>query len=140
MSRWYFWVLAPMFLGAAIGLPIWTEPPTLFGEIVVYIISFVLVCATIGLADPQRLGWAFKPVALVILLGYSGYVGSEFLQWLNGEPFGLGARRSESTLFNAICGFIVFGVPSLTYLIKSFSGGTVDPLSSPSSYHSQDRE
>lgn len=140
MSRWYFWVLAPMFLGAAIGLPIWTEPPTLFGEIVVYVISFMLVSATIGLADPQRFGWAFKPVALVILLGYSGYVGSEFLQWLNGEPFGFGARRSESNLFNALCGFIVFGVPSLTYLIKSHSGPAVTSLSSPSTCRFPDPE
>lgn len=128
MNRWYFWVLAPVMLGTAIGLPFWTEPPTVSGRVVLWVLCGALVLATVGLANPLRFAWAFRPVAAVILLGYVSYVVVELLEWKAGKPFGLGGRRSDTNLFNALCGFVVFGVPSLVFLFTGRSGRAIDVL------------
>ncbi|MBN2384557.1 hypothetical protein JXQ70_16915 [bacterium] len=87
-----------------------------------------LVFATIGLANPRRFAWALRPVAAVIFIGYSAYVAIEFVGWLRGEPLGFGQPRSDSNLFNAICGFFVFAVPALMYLFYGRTGRVVDTL------------
>ena len=128
MNRWYFWVLAPVMLGAAIGLPFWTAPPTLGGRILVYGISLALLCATLGLASPRRFAWALKIAAAGIVLVNASYVIHEFLAWRNGAPFGFGGRRSGASLFNALCAFAAFGVPSVLFIAKGRSGRPVDVL------------
>ena len=129
MNRWYFWVLAPATLATAIGLPFWTDPPTLGGRVLMWAISGALFCATVGLANPRRFSRALKPVAAVILLGYCSYAVAEFSGWRNGKPFGIGGSRSDTSLYNALCGLIVYGVPSILFLLSGRSGSSaVDAL------------
>jgi L-asparagine transporter-like permease len=132
MRRWYFWVLAPVMLATAFGLPFLVDPPTWQGHAVKYAICFTLVLATIGLASPARFGWALRGVAAMVLLAYLGYVVLEFMEWRDGKAFGVGSRRSQPNLFNALLGLLVFGVPSVSFLIRGRSGTAVDVLTDDS--------
>ena len=128
MNRWFFWVLAPIMLATAIGLPFLVEPPTRTGVVVTYVFCAGLVFATLGLANPRKLGWALRPVAAIILLAYGAYAYDEYREWRNGAPFGLTSSRSDTNLFNALWGLAIFGVPSIYFLFRGRSGTAVDAL------------
>jgi hypothetical protein len=126
MNRWYFWVLAPVLVATAFGLPFLVQPPSWQGYVVLYVFCGTLVLATIGLAGPVRFRWAFKCVAVVVLLAYLAYVGSEAVAWWHGKPFGFGLDRARANLFNAIRGLLVFGLPAMHLLIRGRSGTSAD--------------
>jgi hypothetical protein len=128
VNRWYFWVLAPIFLATALGLPLIVDPPTTVGVVVLYLFSAMLLIATLGLARPQRFHWALKFVAGMILFAYSAYAVGELIQWWNGKPFGWTAARSQANLRNALTGLVVYGGPSLYFLFKGRSETAVDEL------------
>jgi hypothetical protein len=128
MNRWFFWVLAPIMLATAIGLPYLTEPPTWQGQLILYAICAALVLATLGLTDARRFRWALKGLAAAILSVYALYVLSEAWQWWGGKPFGFGSPRARANLMNAVGGFIAFGLPSIVFLIKGRSETEVDVL------------
>ena len=128
MNRWYFWVLAPIMLGTATGLPFIVEPPSWQGRLVTYVFCGMLVLATIGLAAPTRFRWAVKGVAATVLLAYLCYAGSEAMAWWAGKPFGFGSDRGRANLFNAVRGLLVFGIPAMYVLLRGRSGTAVDVL------------
>ncbi len=128
MNRWYFWVLAPIMLATGLGLPFITDPPTWQGKVVLYVFCGALVLATLGLARPQRFQWALRVVAGIILLAYVAYTISEAIAWRNGKPFGFGTSRSGTSLLNALFGLVVFGLPSLAFLLRGRSGSSVDVI------------
>ena len=128
MKRWYFWVLAPVMLTTGLGLPFIAEPPTWQGRVVLYLVCGALVLATLGLARPRRFRWALRAVAGAILLVCVAYAASEAIAWWQGKPFGLGARQAESSLCNALCGLVVFGLPSLYFFLRGRSGSCIDAL------------
>ena len=128
MKRWYFWVLGPIMLATAIGLPFIVHPPTPQGYLVLYAFCGTLLLAALGLAAPTRFGWALKGVATAVLLAYVGYVASEGAAWWHGKPFGLGSSQARSNLFNALRGLAVFGIPSLYFLLRGRTGSQVDAL------------
>jgi hypothetical protein len=128
VNRWYFWVLAPIMLATALGMPFLVEPPTTFGWVVTYVFSGALLFATLSLARPRRFRWALRVVAAAILLAYLAYAVSELVAWWNGKPFGWNASRSESNLHNALWGLFVFGAPSLYFILKGRSNTKVDEL------------
>ena len=138
MNRWFFWVLAPIMLATGLGLPFIVEPPTWQGQLVLYGLCATLILASLGLADGRRFRWALKWVAGAILCAYSLYLVSEAWQWWNGKPFGFGSSRARRNLFNAIRGFIVFGIPSIIFLVTGKSETVVDSLLSDESQN-QDR-
>jgi hypothetical protein len=128
MNRWYFWVLAPMMLATGLSLLFIAEPPTWQCRVVLYLVCGTLLLAILGLARPRRFRWALRAVAGAILLGYMGYAASEGFAWWRGKPFGFGMRRAESNLFNALWGLVVFGLPSLYFLLRGQSGSSIDAL------------
>jgi hypothetical protein len=128
MNRWYFWVLAPVMLATGLGLPFLAEPPTWQGRVVLYLVSGTLVLATLGLARPRRFQWALRIVAGVILLAYVAYAAGQAIAWWQGKPFGFGAPLAISNLRNALWGLVVFGLPSLYFLLRGRSGSSVDAL------------
>jgi hypothetical protein len=128
MNRWYFWVLAPIMLATGLGLPIITEPTTWQGRVVLYLACGTLVLGTLGLARPRRFRWALRAVAGAILLVYVAYAASEAIAWWQGKSFGLGSQRAENNLRNALWGLVVFGLPSLSFLLRGRSGSSVDAL------------
>jgi hypothetical protein len=128
MNRWFFWVLAPVMLVTGLGLPFLAEPPTWHGRVVLDLVCGALVLATLGLARPRRFRWALRAVAGAILLTYVMYAASEAFAWWQGKPFGLGAQRAESNLRNALSGLVVFGLPSIYFVLRGRSGRSVDVL------------
>jgi hypothetical protein len=125
MNRWYFWVLAPVMLATAFGLPFLVEPPSWQGYVILYVFCATLVLATTGLARPVRFGWALRCVAAVVLLAYLAYVGSETVAWWYGKPFGFDSDRARANLFNALRGLLVFGLPAVYLLIRGRTGTSV---------------
>ena len=73
MNRWYFWVLAPVFVVTAIGMSLLVDWPAMKGNPGAYVGMFVFsgtfLLATLGLASPRRFGWALKVVGGVVVLG-----------------------------------------------------------------------
>jgi hypothetical protein len=128
MNRWFFWVLAPVMLATGFGLPLITNPSTVPGKIVLYLFSGTLLLAMLGLANPRRFQWALRMVAAAILLAYVAYAATEAVAWWHGKSFGLVAARSEPNFRNALWGLLVFGLPSLYFILKGRSGTAVDVL------------
>jgi hypothetical protein len=128
MNRWYFWVLAPIFLTTALGMPLIVEPPTTAGWVVLYVFSATLIFATLGLAAPRRFAWSLRLVAAAVLAAYLAYATSEITQWWNGQPAGLQSGQSDANLLNALKGLIVFGLPSLYFLLRGRSDTVADTL------------
>jgi hypothetical protein len=128
MKRWYFWVLAPIMLATAFGLPFLVDPPTSQGRLLSYVISGALVLATLGLADVRRFRWALRWVASAVLVAYTWYLASEARLWWNGKPFGFGSSQAQANLMNAVGGFIAFALPSIAFLLTGRSGTDVDVL------------
>ena len=135
MKRWYFWVLAPIMLATGFGLPFIVEPPTRAGYIVVYAFSGGLILATIGLANPRRFKPALKVVATLILMAYVGYAGSEAIDWAAGKPF-YGDGVGGTSLYLALRGLMVFGLPSLYFITRGRSGSAVDFMLEPDNHRS----
>jgi hypothetical protein len=131
MNRWYFWVLAPVMIAAAVIIPLAAEPPTVFGQLVTYIVSGALVFAVLGLADVSRHRWALRVVAAGVLLLGIGYFFAELQAWQSGKPFGLLGHKSERSLRNATFFMLLFGLPSLRYLLSGRSGTAVDVIAAP---------
>ena len=129
MRRWYFWVLAPIMLATGVGLPFIVEPPTRQGHIALYVMSGALILATIGLASPKRFKPALKVVAAAILMGYLAYTGSEAIDWARGKPFF--GDASGTSLYLALRGLVVFGLPSIYFIVRGRSGSAVDFMLEP---------
>src|SRR5262245_51052098 len=121
MDRWYFWVLAPAFLGGAVIIVVATDPPTTGGRILAYSIAGGAVLATLGLADTRRFSWALRTVAGGVLVLYLWYAGSELRDFANGKPFGWLGPLSENSLRNALLGLLVFGIPATRYMCRGRS-------------------
>jgi len=127
MKRWYFWVLAPLMLGSA-AIMVVNEAPTPTGRIIGYGIALTLILATVGLANPVRFTWAWRGVAVAILLAYVSYAVSEFVAVLHGKPVGWSGGRGEVSLRNALLGLFFFGVPAARYVFAGRSGTVVDTM------------
>ena len=127
MNRWYFWVLAPVFILTAIIIPLVAEPPSIGGRILVWIMVAALLLGTLGLANPIRFCWALRSVAAAIVLAGLAYVGTELVWWLNGKPF----NAFGHSLLNAVLFLFVFGLPALRYLLTGRSGTDADVIAAP---------
>ena len=128
MKHWYFWVLAPIMLVTALGLPVIVSPPTETGRAVMWLFSLCLLAATLGLANPLKFSWAFSFVALTVLIAAGGYLTSEMYAWWSGKPFFGDGRKSGTSLLNALMFLVVFGLPAFRYLTLGRSGVVDDEM------------
>jgi hypothetical protein len=128
MNRWYFWVLAPVMIAAAIIIPSAAAPVSLAGRMAVYAFSGTMLLATLGLADVARFHWALRCVAAVVLVAGIAYFVSELQGVLGGKASALSVRRSSPSLLGATFFLLVFGVPALRFLMSGRSGSMVDEI------------
>jgi hypothetical protein len=128
MSRWYFWVLAPVMVAAAIIIPVAAAPVSLAGQIVVYVLSGTMLLATLGLADVARFHWALRSVAAVVLIAGIAYFVSELQEVLAGKSSALPGRRSSSSLWGAVLFLLAFGIPAWRFLMTGRSHSVVDEI------------
>ena len=115
-------------VATALGLPLIVSPPSETGRVVLWLFSLCLLAATLGLANPVRFAWAFRFVALTILMAAAGYLTTEIYAWAGGKPFFGSGRKSGTSLFNALAFLAVFGLPAWRYLTLGRSGAVVDEM------------
>ena len=138
MNRWYFWVLAPIALAAAIIIPMTAAPSSLAGRVVVWLMVATLLLGTIGLSNVTRFGWALRLVAAVIVLAGVWYFSAEFVAWRNGKP--IGGRRSGTSLVSATLFLLVFALPAFRYMRSGHSGTMVDTIAAPAALDEESRD
>ena len=95
----------------------WTTPQ-IFLQVALTAVSFGLVVAT---TSPGKGWWGLRIVTFVIFGPYLWYLID--MLWLSGEELEVTGRRSDATPFNAILGFLFFGVPCLLYTMWGSTWG-----------------
>lgn len=144
-SRALFWLLAPWLLASVPTFAYLAVSCFREDNLTGILISVVLtICCLSGLllgVSIRRFGWTAIFITLAIPAGYIWYFCDTF--FVEGQRITPTARRAESTPWNAIMGFIVFGVPCLIasfMIIRGWlSGGPQNAANSTSELRSGDR-
>jgi hypothetical protein len=89
-------------------------------------IAFGLVVATVA---PRRGAWGIRVVTLTIFLAYLSYLIYEL--WFSEQELAV-SPPAKSTPFNAILGFLFFGVPCLIYTLWGSTWGRLGYVESGS--------
>ena len=95
----------------------WTTGPIVF-QVALSAMTAGLLVATIW---PDKGWWGLRIVAFVIFAAYLWYLID--MLWLSGQELTVTGRRSQATPFNAILGFLFFGVPCLLYTMWGSTWG-----------------
>jgi hypothetical protein len=95
----------------------WTAARVI-GQVAFTAIALGLLVATIA---PSRGAWGIRVVTFTIFAAYLSYLLYEF--WFSGQQLSISPRRSQATPFNAILGFLFFGVPCLIYTLWGSTWG-----------------
>ena len=107
-----FWALSPFLLIFMIAMPFLIPEWTFNAIMVMSVLEIICLCVTLGLINSKRFSWTWRIVGALIFVAYLAYSISMLLEG-NIMSF----RRSSASLFNAICGLVVFGMPGLLYAI-----------------------
>jgi len=102
-----------------------TSPRRFLGVAPFAVVSVALVLAWV---NSKKFWWATRLVALIIGAAYAGYLIHQL--FVSPEPFSIQVPRSRAAPFNAIMGFLFFGVPCFLYAMSGSSRGRaayVDP-------------
>jgi hypothetical protein len=111
----FFWALAPWLVVfiVVMGFMIDTSDPRRFALLVALELLAILVL--LGLWDAQRFWWAWRGVGALVLLSYVAYLISMLIEeW---GAIKVPKHRGESTLVNALIGFVLLGLPGLWYAL-----------------------
>lgn len=118
-SRFLFWVLAPwLVLGCVafclVAKDAFDDSHALRGA---FASSFAALCA-LGLFAmiSRKYGLLYgRMIAAIVAIAYLWYFADTY--FVEGQSLAPGGRRSDSTPFNAICGFLVIGVPCIIFAV-----------------------
>ena len=119
LGRGLLWFLSAASLVTALGLGVlfmghWTWPR----EILCAVLALVTGCFALTLADPERHWWALRIVAGVVVGGYIAAILR-----LTFFPTAGGLGMPAPLLFLATAGFMVCGVPALSFLLWGHTRG-----------------
>lgn len=115
-SRFVRISLTPFLLLFAVVMPLAIPKWTPTGVAVLAICELMSIGLLLGFWLPSRhRHWAFRGVAGLVFLGYSGYLIYEL--FFTNTPFELPKNRGESSPFNALLGLVFIGLPCLWYAI-----------------------
>ena len=95
----------------------WTPARVIF-QVALSALAFGLVVATVA---PKKGWWGVRIVTFTIFIAYLWYLID--MLWISGQELEVTGRRSEATPFNAILGFLFFGVPCLLYTLWGSTWG-----------------
>lgn len=95
----------------------WTTAQVVL-QVALTAVSFGLLVATVS---PRKGWWGLRVVTFVIFAAYLWYLID--MLWLSGEELEVTGRRSDATPFNALLGFLFFGVPCLLYTMWGSTWG-----------------
>lgn len=110
-------VLLAVFMFFFFSTDEWTTERVI-GQLGFTAIAVGLVIATVA---PERGAWGIRIVTFTIFLAYLFYLIYEL--WFSGQELSVSIRRSQSTPFNSILGFLFFGVPCLVYTLWGSTWG-----------------
>jgi hypothetical protein len=108
------WTLGPVATIAGLGLLLGVDEATKSQIAWRCGVSAVLLLFAVALLFPRRCGFAARIVTALVFVACCIYVVD--MAW--NEPVGPTARRSASSLPNAIQALVMFGVPSLWFTLR----------------------
>lgn len=111
----FFWSLAPFLVVFIVAMPFLvpnSDARSLAGLVAIEVLAALVL---LGLFDSMRFAWAWRGVGAMVFLLYLGYLTIMLLQ--NNGAITVTPRRSTPSIFNAICGLIVFGLPGMWYAV-----------------------
>ena len=110
-----FWALAPFLIIFMVTFPLLVHPRSAPAVILLCGLELFCLLAFLGLLSPVRFWWALRGVGMLIFLAYASYLVDELIESKGTTT----VRRSmsEPSVFNALAGLIVFGLPGLAYAI-----------------------
>ncbi len=119
------WVLTPVVIVFALFMFIsfdsdeWTTPRVI-GQVAFSLVAFGMLVTTVA---PTRGWWGIRLVTFVIFAGYFFYLIDQFVIQSNSlEPT---VSRSATSPFNALLGFLFFGIPCLLYSLWGSTWGSI---------------
>ena len=110
-----FWILAPFLLIFMISMPFLIPVWNVSAVITMISLESLSLLVFIGLFNPEKFHFAWRGVGLIIFLAYISYAIIMLIE--SKGAFTIPKRRSETNVFNALLGLIVFGIPGLSYAI-----------------------
>jgi hypothetical protein len=114
-SGFMFWALSPFLLAFLVAMPFLIPKWNSTTVILMVGLESLCVLVLLGLLNPLRFWWAWRGVGALIFLAYAAYVISMFIE--SGGKITVGWSRAETSVFNAVLGLLVFGLPGLLYAI-----------------------
>jgi hypothetical protein len=121
---WILWLLTPMMMLSTYFVFLHSSDQWSLSSVLVVSI-FVLMSVGLLVASlvPDKGRWGIRLVAFLIFLAYFAYLVAEFI--FEFKTFELAGDRSEPSPFNALLGFLLFGIPCLNYSIWGSVWGRV---------------
>ena len=96
----------------AFGMPLCVDRWTFGRAVLMGGMDFMCFCLLVSVWLPPRRGFlALRVLAGSVFLAYATYLVYEL--FFSGKPFTITGRRSDASSFNALCGFVFIGGPSL---------------------------
>ena len=106
-----FWSLAPLLLLFVVLMPLLTHRRDPVAIIVLVALELVAGLTFLGLFDSERFWWAWRGVGAIVFFGYAAYVVAMLVE--SGGRIAITPRKSQPSAFNALFGFVVFGLPGI---------------------------
>jgi len=119
------WVLTPLMVAFTFFMFIffnsdeWTTP-RIVGQIAFSLMALGMLVTTIA---PKHGWWGIRLVAFVIFAGYFSYLINQFV--IQDQSFDPTVARSSASPFNALLGFLFFGIPCLMYSLWGSTWGKI---------------
>ena len=109
------WTLTPVLLGGMICFPLGINP-TFPAYAVTALLDLLCAAFLLGMwLPPAYARFAYRTAAACVFVAYLAYLIYEV--FFSGKPLRLAGGRGEASPRNAIIGFLVFGWPSLCYIL-----------------------
>jgi len=115
MSAPMRWLLVCVIVPSAIGLLLLIPRWTIGATVVMCVFETAMVLLVLGLCAPVRFRWALRGVGFMIFLLFAMYLIDQIMSPRAPAQAGGG---STTSVWNALAGLIVFGIPSLWYTIR----------------------
>lgn len=111
------WCLSPFLLlfAAVFFIPL-RESMESGNQGAVFVTSLLIILCVSGLLALWGIPFVGRIASGIIALAFGWYLVDQCIINFHGD-WGFEKKRSETTPFNSICGFVVFGLPCLIYTI-----------------------
>lgn len=112
-----FWVLAPFIILFVLVLTLYafSIQEEAMPKLVVLVMDSLCIFGFLSFLNPVRFRWAVRSAGFIIFLIYVAYLIYTLVE--SGGKFTASSRQSDTTVYNALIGLFVFGLPGITVAI-----------------------